>query len=632
MLQRIRDKLTGWVAGSIIFIIAIAFIFWGIDFGFFNRDYIALVNGEEVPAAQYLNAVQNQVSQAQRSYQDELPEPLLKQIRSSVLENLISRELLSQRIKQRGYRVGDELLLQSIRDIGAFQVDGKFSLDVYHARLAGVARSAAGFEAEQRESLQMGQIQDGIANSEFLTASEATRLIEMFEQKREVSVARITPQMFETAIQVDDADVQAYYDQYSENYLTPETVTLRYLEIKGDDLSDEVQVTDEELRAYFEQVKDQYTSIERRNVRHILIEAGDDEAAALALAQEVADRLQGGEDFATVAAADSDDVATAATGGELGWVDPETFEGDLKDAIFSLPLGQVSDPVRSPFGFHILRVDDIEAGNSSTFDEVRVELEAEYRKNKSAERFYARAEKLAELAFENPSELQTAADAVGAAIKDVPKFTRDNQVVFPGHPEVAEAAFGVATLEDGENSRVIELGESHALVLRVTDHELPQPQPLEQVRDAIVQTLKRERGREMAATAGSELLAAVEQGATLEDAAAEKSADFQPARLVGRGDRQVSQELVSAIFRAPKPVDGPLIKGMPLFDGSYVVYVLSEVLPGRLGSVSAEARLNARRAMAQQLGNATFETYVQDLRQSATVQVFEDNFGQAQQQ
>ncbi|MCJ7558357.1 MAG: SurA N-terminal domain-containing protein [Gammaproteobacteria bacterium] len=631
MLQRIRDKLTGWVAGSIIFIIAIAFIFWGIDFGFFNRDYIALVNGEEVPANQYLNAVQNQVSQAQRSYQDELPESLLKQIRSSVLENLISRELLSQRIKQRGYRVGDELLLQSIRDIGAFQVDGEFSLDVYHARLAGVGRNATTFEAEQRESLQMGQIQDGIAESEFLTASEATRLIELFEQKREVSVARITPQMFETAIQVDDAAVQAYYDQYSENYLTPETVTLRYLEIQGADQSDEVEVSDEELRTYFEKVKDQYTSIERRTVRHILIEAGDDEAVALAHAQELAGRLQGGEDFAAVAAAESADIATASAGGDLGWVDPETFEGDLKDAIFSLPVGQVSDPVRSPFGFHILRVDNIEAGSSSTYDQVRDELEVEYRKNKSAERYYARAEKLAELAFENPSELQTAADAVGVGIKEIPEFTRNNQLSFPDHPEVAEAAFSLSTLEDGENSRVIELGETHALVLRVADHRLPQPQPLETVRDAIVQTLKSERGREMAATAGSELLAAVEQGATLEAAAAEKSADYQPARLVGRGDRQASPELVAAIFRAAKPVDGPLVTGMPLFDGSYVVYVVSEVLPGRLGSVSAEARLGARRAMAKQLGSATFENYVQDLRQKATVQVFEDNFAQTPQ-
>ncbi len=628
MLQRIRDKLTGWVAGTIIFIIAIAFIFWGVDFGFFSRDYIALVNGEEVPAARYQNAVQNQVSQAQRSYQDELPELLLKQIRSSVLESLISRELLSQRIKQRGYRVGDDLLLQSIRDIEAFQVDGKFSLDVYHARLAGVARSAAGFEAEQRESLQMGQIQDGIGGSEFLTASETTRLIELFEQKRQVAIARITPQQFELAVQVDDAAVQAYFEQNSDKFLTPESVTLRYVEIEGADLSDEVQVSEEELRAYFEKVQDQFISIERRQARHILITEGDDEAAAHAHAQELVARLRDGEDFAALAAAESADIATASSGGDLGWVDPETFEGDLSVAIFSLPKGQVSDPVHSAFGLHILRVDDIEAGQSSTFEQVRVELEAEYRKNKSAERYYARAEKLAELAFENPSELQTAADAVGATIREIPGFTRDDQSSFPGHPEVVEAAFSLGTLEDGENSRVIELGENHAMVLRITDHKLPQPQPLEQVRDVIVQTLKSEQGREMAATAGNELLAAVEQGAALETAAAEKSADFQPARLVGRGDRQASPELVAAIFRAPKPTDAPLVRGMPQFDGSYVVYEISEVIPGRLGSVSTEARLAARRAMAQQLGNATFETYLQDLRQRATVRVFEDTFGQ----
>jgi peptidyl-prolyl cis-trans isomerase D len=628
MLQRIRDRLTGWVAGAIIFIIAIAFIFWGIDFGFFNRDYIALVNGEELPTVEYRNAVQNQISQAQRNYQDELPEPMLKQIRSSVLENLINRELLSQRVNQRDYRVGDEDLMRSIRAFEAFQVDGKFSLDVYHARLAGVGRSAPGFEAEQRVALQMGQIQDGIAETEFLTASEATRLIELFEQRREVAVARYTAAQFQHLVQVDDAAVQAYYDAHVDNYLTPETVTLHYVEIKGEDLAADVQVTEDELRAYFDKIRDRYTSIERRKVRHILIESGDDEQAALARAESVEKRLKDGEDFAAVAKTESADMGTADAGGDLGWVDPETFEGDLKTAIFALPVGEVSDPVKSDFGYHILRVDEIEAGKSASFDQVRDELEAEYRKTKSSERFYTRADKLAEVAFEHPDELDSAALAVDATIKDVKEFARGDQSLFPGHPEVAEAAFSVATLEDGENSRVIELGDNHALVLRVSDHSQPQPQPLEQVRGTIVENLAADQGREMAIKAGSELLARVEQGADLEEAAAQGKAVYQAPRLVGRGDRQASPELLAAIFRAPKPEGQPVVMGMPLFDGSYVVYQISTVVPGDSGSVSAEARLGARRAMAQQLGMATFETYVQDLRRRATVRVFEDNADQ----
>jgi peptidyl-prolyl cis-trans isomerase D len=628
MLQRIRDRLTGWVAGAIITIIAIAFIFWGIDFGFFNRDYIALVNGEELPAVEYRNAVQNQISQAQRNYQDELPEMLVQQIRNSVLENLINRELLTQRVNERGYRVGDDLLMQSIRSYEAFQVDGKFSLDVYHARLAGVGRSAPGFEAEQRVSLQMGQIQDGIAETEFLTSSEATRLIELFEQRREVAIARLTASQFQDAVQVDDAAVQAYYDAHADNYLTPETVTLRYVEIKGDDLADDVQVNDDELRAYFDKVKERYTSIERRKVRHILIETGDDEQAALVRAEGIERRLKDGEDFAEVAKTESADIGTATAGGDLGWVDPETFEGDLKTAIFALPVGEVSDPVRSDFGFHILRVDEIEPGKTANYDEVRDELEAEYRKNKSTERYYARAEKLAEVAFETPGELESAAEAVNATVKEVTGFARGDQSLFPGHPEVAEAAFSVGTLEDGENSRVLELGENHAVVLRVSDHREPQPRPLEEVRENIVTSLKVEQGRELATKAGTELLAKVEQGATLEEAAAESGAVYQAARLIGRGDRQISPELVDAIFRAPKPAAGPVISGMPLFDGSYVVYDITAVIPGNSGSVAAEARLAARRSMAMQLGQAAFETYVQDLRRKATVRVFEDTANQ----
>ena len=631
MLQRIRDNMTGWVSGSIIAIIAIAFIFWGIDFGFFNRDYIALVDGGEVSTNVYRNAVQNQVSQAQRTYQDELPEVLLQQIRSATLENLIRRELLAQRVAKRNYRVGDEQLHQSIRSMEAFQVDGVFSLDSYNARLAGVGRSPTSFEVEQRVALQMGQLQDGVAATEFLTSSETRRLIELFEQKREVSVATIFPEQFEEAITVDDAAIQAYYEQNADSYLTPETVTLRYLEIRGADVAGDIQVTEDDLLSYYESTKAQLSVTERRQVRHILIQS-DDEAAALAQAQAVTDRIRGGEDFAAVAAEASADSSTAGTGGDLGWVDAETFEGALKDAIFALAQGEVSDPVRSDFGFHVLRVDAIDGGVMPTFMEAREELEARYREEQAGERYYNRAETLAELAFENLYQLDSAAEALGLKIQEVPGFTKADNSLFPGHPEIAEAAFSMASLEDGENSRVIELGDKHAVVLRVADHQQPQAQPLEAVREAITASLKREQAVAMAATVGSELLAAVEQGASLEAAAESKNAEFQPARMMNRADRQAPAELVAAVFRSAKPEYAPVANGRQLRDGSYVVFTVSQVLPGMPGASSAEARLAARRAMAQQIGQSTFESYVQDLRDKASISVFEDDTPDAPQQ
>lgn len=628
MLQRIRDRITGWVAGFIIFVIAIAFIFWGIDFGFFNRDYIALVNGEEVPTLQYRNAVQNQVSQAQRSYQDELPEVMMEQIRSATLESLVMRELLAQRSADRGFRVGNDLLMRSIQQIEAFQVDGKFSLDSYHARLAGAGRSPASFEADYRYDVQIGQIEDSVAGTEFLTSGEARRLIELFEQMREVSVARLSPEQFMDGIEISDADVQAYYEQFGDRFLTPETVTLRYLEIRGEDLSGEVAVTEDELLDYYESVKDRYEGIERRKVRHVLIDAGDDETAAFARAQSVAQRIQSGESFAAVAAEQSDDSGTASSGGDLGWVDHETFEGDLGKAIFAQPAGKVSDPVRSDFGFHVLLVDEVEGGSARSFEQVRATLETEYRNEKSAERYYARAETLAELAFENLFELETAAEALGLTVQEIPGFTRDNQTAFPGRPEVAEAAFSLATLEDGENSRLIELEKSHAVVVRVADHKLPQPRALDEVRDQIVASLKREKAAIRAVEEGAALLAEVQQGGSLEALAATHSAEFQPASFVRRRDRQLSPEVLDAVFRSAKPADAPVVGGQPLANGGYAVYAVSKVIPGLPGAVDAELRVAARQALSQQLGSATFDTYLQDMRQRAKVRVFEDTSDQ----
>jgi len=368
-----------------------------------------------------------------------------------------------------------------------------------------------------------------------------------------------------------------------------------------------------------------YTTVERRRVRHVLIEAGDDEAAALARAQDVVRRLSEGEDFAAVAAAESDDIATSAEGGDLGWIDPDVFDDPLKSAIFSLPAGQVSDPVRSPFGFHVIRVDEIEPSVVREFEDVRAEVEAEYRKNASAERYFERAETLAEQAFEHPGELDSAAEALGMEVQHLEGFTREGTGVFAGNTQVAEAAFSLPVLEDGENSQVIELEDSHAMVLRVSDHSMPQPKALDSVRDEIVQAIKRERAAEQARVAGAELLAKVEQGTSLEEAAAAIGATYTAPRFVGRGDRELPPRVLTAVFNALKPAGQPVGDGIALASGGYAVYVLSNVRPGQPDAMPSQMRVVGRQRMAAQMGQATFEAYVQDLRNRASVQTFQEN-------
>jgi peptidyl-prolyl cis-trans isomerase D len=621
MLQNIRDKLTGWIAGFILALIAIAFVFWGIDFGFFSRDYIARVNGEEIPTARFRNAYQSRLSEMQRYYRDDLPLELREEIRQNTLEAFIRNTVLEQRVRKAGYRVGDEAVVGYIHSLPVFQVGGSFSRDAYRAQLAASNISPARFEAEQRRAMELEQLRLGIVTTGFATPGEARRFIELQEERREVAFARLAAEDFVADAKVDEEAISAYYESNRDAYRTPESVTLQYVEVTAEDVADQVEVTEEGLRDYYEGVKGRYTTPERRHPRHILVEFGDDEAAAEARAAELTERARAGEDFAELAREYSQDSGTAELGGDLDWIERGVFEGALEDAIFAMDVGEIRGPVRSEFGYHVLLLDELEPESVRSFDEVRAEIEGEYRREQSEGRYYERAEQLAELAFEDPDELDGVAAALGTEVRVIKDFSRAGGGELAGFPQVVEAVFSPAVLEDGENSRPIELSESRAVVLRVADHRLPQQRPLEDVREEVVAALKLDAARERAIEQGEALLRAAQDGASLAEAAAANGAEYHEPTLVGRRDPGLAPQLLGEIFRAPKPAAQSTLAGLALSDGDYVVYAISAVEPGKVEASSE--RLNERRQLSQQVGALDFSGYVSDLQRGAKVKVFE---------
>lgn len=623
MLQNIREKLSGPIAITVLALIAIAFIFWGIDFGFFNRDFVAKVNGEEIPNSRFNVAYQNQLSELQRYYRDELTPELRREVRQNTLEGFIRNTVLEQRARDEGYRVADSALTDYIRSLPAFQVGGNFSIDAYKARLASNNYSPAQFEAEQRRSLALEQLRQGILATGFATASETRRLIELLEEQRDVAYATISADKFRDEIEISDEDVVAYYEENKSQFMTPESVTLLYVEVDADDVAAAVDVTEEDLLAYYETVKARYTTPERRRARHILIEFGEDEAAAETRASELVGRAQGGEDFAELAQEYSEDPATSALGGDLDWIERGIFEGPLEDAIFEMQEGEIRGPVRSDFGFHVLRLDQIEAETEKAFADVREEIETEYRELESGTAFYERAETLAEKSFESPDELDTVAAALGKSVQRIEGFTRAGVGELAEFPEVAEAAFGTTVLEDGENSRLIELSDRRAIVLRVSDHRLPEQRPVEDVRGEIESTLALDLVRERAREAGERLLAKVSDGADLADQAEADGVAYQTFRAVGRRDNSLPPELLAEVFRARKPGDSATVDGLELASGDYVVFEIARVQPGDPDSKPREQRLQERNALAQMTGDGSLSAYVTELRRRASVQVLE---------
>jgi peptidyl-prolyl cis-trans isomerase D len=375
MLQQIRDKITGWFATLFLGAIAIVFIFWGIQFESSVDVAAATVNGEKVPVEAVRRAWQNRQQELQQALRDELPADLVKTEQARLLEDFIRRELLVQRAISLGYRVSDRELAEALQAIEALQVDGQFSRDRYAALLRAQGRTEADFEAEFRRDLEISQLQNAIGVSGFVLPGELERRIRIVGETREVQTLIVPASSYAAGVQVPAEQVAARYEERKADFRTPETVDLQYVQLTLPEVAAGVQVTEEGLRAFYDQVAaERYTTTERRQARHILVESGSDEAAAKAKAEKLAAEAKGGADFATLAAQNSDDPGSKAQGGDLGWATRDSFVGPFAEALFAMVPGEVRGPVKTQFGYHIIKLEAHRAAGVQPFEEIKAGL------------------------------------------------------------------------------------------------------------------------------------------------------------------------------------------------------------------------------------------------------------------
>ena len=631
MLQKIHDSFGRWVIIIILGLIAFTFIFWGInrsDFSMTGAQFAAKVNGENIPLLEFDRALQQRQNQYQQIYRTELPEDVRRELRRAVIEQLVQDRTLKQRVEEQGYRASNERVSQAIRDIAAFQVDGEFNFQQYQGLLANNAISPAMFEAEQREELEVGDLQQGIALSSFLTPAEFRRYIELYNQQREVAYALFDIDAFGANVTIDDAAIASRYENNKTSYQTAESVDLEYIELAMADIAATVEVTEEQLRATYEMERERFETPEQRHAEHILIEVPEgEEDAARAKAEAIVVRLRVGEDFAAVAAAESADAGTKAQGGELGWISRGGFlVGPFEDALYALQVGGISDPVRTEAGFHIIRLAEVRPGAVQPFEAVREEIAAELKTREAENEFYDRANKLGEEAFDAYDNLQPVADAVGLPIKTVMGFPRTGDpAVFENSAAVVQAAFMEEIVDSGRNTELVELAEDHVLVLRVKDHHVPTTKPLDEVRDQVREELVRERAQQLAEEAASAFLADIEKGGDPAASAAAQGGTWNAATWIARTDAAAPTEVLSTAFGMPKTdVSAPQRQSVALASGGQAVIVMTGVKPGEPESLTAEEREQRRQQLANQAARAELTGYAGNLRAAATVRIPDD--------
>lgn len=623
MLQKFREKFAGTFAIVLLALLAVSFVFFGLNYSFIGSQWAARVDGEEINAVEFENAYRNAL---QRNPDlAALEGPIRMQVRRNLLDQLVAEQLIDNFLNERGYRISDEQLVESIRDIAEFQnEEGVFDRDVYRAFLAERGFDPAQFERLQRNTLRQQQLQLAVTATALVTPAEYRRYLNLVAEQRVVTLARIDAEAVTDEIEITDEMVTAYYENNPTLFTVPESADVEYIEISRAAVADGIEVSEEDLEAYYEENRSLYLQDEQRRARHILILAGDDPDAAEARALDILQRVRAGESFEALAAELSEDTLTATQGGDFGSLTRAQYPDELAGPIFAMEEGEIEGPLESEFGFHIVRLDEILERGPLPLDEVRGELLTELRRVEAEDRFDELERTMSDALFDNPN-MQAIAEATGQPVKTATGITREGGDPFGQNQAAIDAIFDDLVLKDGRISEVTELDADRVALFKVVEYRPEQSRPLDEVRDEVVAALTAEEAERLLAERAGQVLAAVDAGEPFADAAEAAGFSVEEPRSLERTTQDVDQSLVFEVFAAPKPAeDDPVTGRVQLLDGGYVVYKLEAVLPGRPEAIPLPERDRGKLQLAQQSGFGDFQAFVQALHEEADIVVNDD--------
>lgn len=662
MLQKLRDKTSGWIATVILGLLIVPFALVGVQDYLVQRNdnFVATIEAppgwwqsapswwpasvfwerEQITADEFRGRFE-QVRQQQRAEQGEAFDA--REFENVDNKRAILDGLIDQRIQRMASRhadvvVSDVLVRKTIQDIPAFQVDGKFNPERYQLALASQvpAQTPTQFEQRVRDGLQESLVATGIGASNFVTAGEMDRLLKLMGEQRDVSLMLLPAPAPDTAA-VGAADIQKWYAGHAGSYRAPESVSIEYVELNAATMAPPPAPDEAALRQRYEQEKNRFVEQEQRLASHILVRVDEGaDASALKAAEQKASQLAAqakaaGADFAAIARADSDDDGSKATGGDLGWVGKGMMAGPFEDALFKMQAGEVSGPVKSDFGWHVIQLREVKSGAQETFEQAREALAREQAEADRDRAFNDLSSRLVDLVYKNPSSLAPAAREMNLPVQKLGPIAREGKASatdgIAANAAVKRAAFSDTLIQDGTVSDPIEIAPNHTVLIRVVAHTPERTLPLAQVRDNVVTAIRADRARQAAVKEADALLARLRGGETLEALATSKNLPA-PERVSGlpRGAPLGGEGVSDAVFAAAAPAAGKVSTGKAvLADGRIALFAVSKVTPGNAAQIPPEQRQVLQQQVAQMGGMDDMQALVKAMRGKMKVAVVEAN-------
>ena len=635
MLSAIRERTQGLIATLIIGLLAIPFAFWGVN-SYFETDserVVARVGDIKIRVEEFRNALEQQRRLQERQLGGRVDprmfdSPAFKQ---QVLDGLIAQMLVAQDNHAAGYGIADAELARQIQQAPEFQRSGRFDPEVYQALLRQAGLGAAGFEQRLREDHMRRQAAQGYVLSAIVTPTDVDQVLRLLEQRRQLDTVTITPERFLPEVKIEPAAVEAHYAAQRDEFRTAERVRIAYLRLSVADLEQQTAIDEADLRRAYQEAVEGAGSREERRARHILIEAPEGAApaeaeAALERAEDLRRQVQAGADFAALARKHSADPGSAAQGGDLGFVARGVFVPEFEARLYTLKKGEISEPVRTPFGYHLIQLTDVKTPPRPSFASLRPKLERALRARRAQEQFYDLSERFRNLVYEQSDSLAPTAESLGLRIQRSDWFTRSGGSGIAADPRVVDAAFDPEVLRESRNSNAIDVGNDTLVALRIDAHEPPRQRELAEVRDEIERRLTRQAAAERAAEAAADLLARLQAGGSLAALARERGLSVVSSKPVTRRPGPgLDPRLAAAVFAAPRPAGtAPAYGSVDLGAQGVAVYALNRVEDGDPASADPALRDQVRRLLENHRSDGYFANYVEGLRYETKIRTFPD--------
>ena len=635
MLITIREKASGVIGWTVAGVIILVFAVWGIGSYFEGVSEIIVATADKIEINQ--QTYQQAMSDRRRRLVQMMGRNVDAELFSStafkrqVVEELIDTTLQNETLHASGFRISDAQLAALIQNTAVFHTDGQFDRDRYELLVQNAGMTIQGYESYQRQQGVVDQLVRGLGQSAIVSGNSIDKAWKLLDQRRIASYTTLEFDNFLDDIQVSEAAIEKEYQANLDGYFEPASIQVDYLKLSVEDLGAKLDVDEADILRMYEDNPDRYRQPGSRSVSHILLSVSPDAADAQIdqvrqSASEIVARARGGESFASLAEVNSDDKGSAKRGGELGVIRPGTMVKPFEDAVFEMVEGEISEPVRTQYGFHVIRLDRITESTVQSLDQVRSEIEAEVRRLRAEEQFNELAEILGSTVFEQPDSLEPAADYLGVKVMRSEWFTQDAGTGIAEFQGVRDAAFGNEVLIDGLNSELIEIDQDNLVAVRKVDYRARRQLDLDEARPELEKRLRAVEASDRMEKAGEDLVARLKSGADWDELLiAHKLARVRLPEATETLLEPLEQVVARVVYAALVPLSGQIVYGGErISPARYAIYRLERVEFGDPANASKEDRLGVEKVLLSRWGGEMVIGWRQGLRQVAKVQIHEE--------